>query len=219
MLPRERDRLLVFLAGELARRRRTRGLKLNQAEAVALISDEVLEAARDGLAYAEVEQRGYDVLSARDVLDGVAELVDRIEIEALFDDGMRLLVLVSPVLSQNPPGPLTDDPPIQWLDDGEPLELTNESQTTIGLTSHLHLFEANRVLRFDRRAAWGMRLALPPGTKVVLSPGQTLRVHVRPIAGNRVVRGHGGLVDGSLDDDGACDRALARARDLGYLGA
>ncbi len=65
LLPREHQRLQVFLAAELARRRRARGLRLAQAEAVAMITDEVMEAARDGLAYAEVEQRGYEMLAPR----------------------------------------------------------------------------------------------------------------------------------------------------------
>ena len=84
LLPREQDRLLLFLAAELARKRRARGLRLNQAEATALIADEVIEAARDGRSYAEAEAAGYGVLGIADVADGVAELVRRIEVEALF---------------------------------------------------------------------------------------------------------------------------------------
>lgn len=75
------------------------------------------------------------------------------------------------------------------------------------------------MLEFDRRAAWGMRLALDPGEKVVIEPGQTLEVRLIPIAGDRVVRGHGELVDGPLDEPGALDAALDRAREKGYRGA
>ena len=74
LLPREQDRLLLFLAAELARKRRERGLRLNQAEAVALIADEVCEAARDGRSYAEAEAAGYGALGPEDVADGVVEL-------------------------------------------------------------------------------------------------------------------------------------------------
>ena len=90
LTPREIERLLLFQAAELARRRRGRGLLLNQAEATAVIADEVCEAARDGLGYEAVSARGYAVLGPADVLDGVAALVPRIEVEALFGDGMRL---------------------------------------------------------------------------------------------------------------------------------
>lgn len=75
LLPHEKERLEIFQAAELGRRRRGRGLRLGQAEAVALIADEVLEAARDGLDYAAVEQRGYEVLGTADVLDEVPRLV------------------------------------------------------------------------------------------------------------------------------------------------
>jgi urease subunit gamma/beta len=219
LLPREQDRLLVFLAAELARRRRGRGLRLSQAEAVALICDETMEAARDGLAYAEVVQRGYAVLGPDDVADGVAELVGRIELEALFADGSRLVVLESPVLRDAPPAPrdVRDAPP--WEGATAALAVTNEGDVPVGLTSHFHVFEANRSLRFDRRAAWGMRLALPPGEKVVVEPGATLELQLRPIAGARVVRGHAGLVDGPLDEPGALEAALALARARGYRGA
>src|SRR5688572_24435595 len=113
LLPREQDRLLLFLAAELARKRRARGLRLNQAEAVALIADEVCEAARDGRSYAEAEAVGYGALEASDVADGVAELVRRIEVEALFGDGSRLIVLHDPVSVSEPPP--HGEPELVWL--------------------------------------------------------------------------------------------------------
>jgi urease subunit gamma/beta len=221
LLPHEKDRLELFQAAELARRRRGRGLRLNQAEAVALIGDEVLEAARDGLAYAAVEQRGYQVLGRADVLDQVPALVPRIELEPLFADGHRLIVLHDPIGREGPP-PLhaQGTGEIPWLgEEATRLEIANEGEVPVGLTSHFHLFEANRALRFDRRAAWGMRLALPSGEKVAIEPGETLKVRLLPIAGERVVRGHGELVDGPLDEPGALEAALARARERGYRGA
>ena len=81
------------------------------------------------------------------------------------------------------------------------------------------MFEANLRLQFDRRAAWGMRLAVAAGVKIVIEPGQTREVRVVPFGGDRVVRGHGGLVDGPLDAPGALEAALALARDRGYKGA
>src|SRR5919107_2104856 len=96
LLPSEEDRLLLFLAAELARRRRARGLGLTQAEAVAVIADEVCEAARDGRSYADVEAFGYEVLGEADVLPGVADAMPRVEVEPLFADGHRLVVLHDP---------------------------------------------------------------------------------------------------------------------------
>src|SRR3954470_10889422 len=97
LLPAEQERLLLFLAAELARARRARGLKLNQAEATAIVADTVCEAARDGLAYAEVVAAGHAALGETDVMDGVRALVPRIELEALFADGRHLVVLEDPL--------------------------------------------------------------------------------------------------------------------------
>jgi urease subunit gamma/beta len=218
LLPSEQERLALFLAGELARRRRGRGLKLSQAEATALIADETMELARDGLAYAEVERRAYGMLGPNDVLDGVAELVDRIELEPVFADGPRLVVLIAPVARDAPPD-LTGDPAPVWLAAAARLRVENTGAVAIAVTSHFHFFETNRELRFDRRAAWGMRLAVAPGTKVVFPPGDAREVRLVPFGGARVIRGHGGLVDGPLDAPGALTAALALARERGYADA
>jgi len=217
LLPREQDRLLLFLAAELARKRRSRGLALNQAEAVALIADEVCEAARDGRSYAEAEAAGYRVLGPGDVADGVAALVRRVEIEALFADGSRLLVLHDPLTATGPPA-LTEVG-LDWLAQDRPLTVVNEGEVPVGVTSHFHFFEVNRGLRFERAAAWGMRLAIAPGEKVFFDPGVPREVFLVPFGGARVIRGHAGLADGPLDADGALEAALALARERGYRGA
>jgi urease subunit gamma/beta len=217
LLPREQDRLLLFLAAELARRRRARGLALNQAEAVALISDEVCEAARDGASYAHAEAAGYRALGPGDVADGVAALVRRIEVEALFADGSRLLVLHDPITSSAPPG--QGEAELEWRSHEHPIAVVNEGDVPVGVTSHFHFFEVNRALRFERAAAWGMRLAIAPGEKVFFDPGIPRKVFLVPFGGARVIRGHGGLVDGPLDADGALEAALALARERGYRGA
>src|SRR6266545_5525448 len=208
LLPREQERLLLFLAAELARKRRARGLALTQAEAAALVADTVCEAARDGASYAQAEQAGYAALSAADMLDGAAALVPRVEVEALFADGSRLVVLHDPIGRDRPPSTREVEVEVEWLD-GEPLEVVNEAEVLIGVTSHFHFFEVNRALRFDRAAAWGMRLAVPAGTKVFFAPGAPRTVRLRRVRGGRTVHGHGGLVDGPLDAPGARAAALA----------
>jgi urease gamma subunit len=97
LTPKELDRLTIFSAAELARRRRARGLRLNHPEAVALICDEVLEEARAGRPYQEVLDHGQAVLSRSDVLDGVPELLPLLQVEALFEDGTKLLTLQQPI--------------------------------------------------------------------------------------------------------------------------
>jgi urease subunit gamma/beta len=216
LLPREQDRLLLFLAAELARRRRARGLRLTQAEAVALIADEVCEAARDGRAYAEAEAVGYATLGPDDVADGVAELVRRVEVEALFGDGSRLIVLHDPVTASA--APPHAEPALEWLSRDAALTVVNEGEVPVGVTSHFHFFEVNRALAFDRAAAWGMRLGVAAGEKVFFDPGEAREVFLTPFGGARVIRGHAGLVDGALDAPGALEAALELARERGYRG-
>jgi urease subunit gamma/beta len=217
LLPREEDRLLIFLAAELARRRRERGLRLSQAEASALIADAVCEAARDGLPYADVVAAGYAAVGPDGVLDGVAELVPRLEVEALLADGSRLVVLHDPVAASGPPAVAGGEP--AWEAGEADVEVVNEGDVPIGVTSHIHFFEVNRALSFDRAAAWGMRLSLPAGEKVFFEPGEPRTVPLRPFGGRRVIRGHSGLCDGPLDTPGAREAALELARERGYRGA
>jgi urease subunit gamma/beta len=217
LLPREQDRLLLFLAAELARRRQARGLRLGQAEAAAVIADDVCEAARDGASYAAAVAAGYRALGPHDVQEGVGELVRRVEVEALFPDGSRLVVLQDPITRDGPPADA--EAALEWLAQGTALTVVNEGEVPVGVSSHFHFFEANRALRFDRATAWGMRLAVAPGVKVFFDPGVPRKVHLLPFGGARVIRGHAGLADGPLDDDGAFESALARARERGYRGA
>jgi urease subunit gamma/beta len=220
LLPQEQDRLLLFLAAELARARRARGLRLNQAEATAIVADAICELARDGRRYADVVTQARDVLGEDDVLDGVRALVPRIEVEAVFRDGRHLVVVDDPLGPA--PAALDGEPDVPWLQDAAGLvriEVVNEGAVLVGVTSHLHFFEANRALRFDRAAAWGMRLAVPARTKVFFAPGAPREVALMPIGGARVVRGHGELVDGALDDPAVRDAALTAAREKGYRGA
>ena len=95
--PRETEKLLLFLAGELAEKRKARGLKLNYPEAIAFISSYLQEAARDGKPVAELMQYGATILSRNDVMEGVAEMIHEIQIEATFPDGTKLVTVHDPI--------------------------------------------------------------------------------------------------------------------------
>jgi urease subunit gamma len=95
--PQEQDKLMIFLAAQLAERRRARGLKLNYPEAMALISFAILEGARDGKSVAELTYEGTKVLSKTDVMDGVAEMISVVQVEATFPDGTKLVSVHSPI--------------------------------------------------------------------------------------------------------------------------
>jgi urease subunit gamma/beta len=209
----ERDRLLIYLTAELARARRARGLLLNVVEATALVADAVCEAARDGKRLGEAVDIARSVLSEREVLPGVVRAVPEVRVEAVFDDGSRLAVVRDPfragASSPQALGPSALAGEVE-------LEVTNTAAVPISVTSHFHFFEANPRLRFDRAAAYGMHLAVAAGAAVRFEPGGTRRVALVPIGGRRVVIGFAGLVDGPLDEPGARERALERARACGY---
>lgn len=95
--PREKDKLLIFTAGLLAERRKARGLKLNYPEAVAYISAAILEGARDGKTVAELMSYGTTLLTRDDVMEGIAELVGEVQVEATFPDGTKLVTVHSPI--------------------------------------------------------------------------------------------------------------------------
>ena len=95
--PRETDKLLVFLAAQVAQRRRERGVKLNHPEAIALISDAVIEAARDGKSVADAMHIGPTVLTADEVLDDVPDMVSLVQVEATFPDGTKLVSVHDPI--------------------------------------------------------------------------------------------------------------------------
>jgi len=97
LTPKEMDRLTVFVAAELARRRRAKGLKLNYPEALALICDELLEDGRQGMSYEEVMEHAERILTREDVMDGVPEMVDPIRLEVNFDDGNKLIYVKEPI--------------------------------------------------------------------------------------------------------------------------
>ena len=97
LTPREKDKLLIFTAALLAERRRARGLKLNYPEAIALISAAVMEGARDGRTVAELMSAGAEVLTRDDVMEGVAEMIHDVQVEATFPDGTKLVTVHTPI--------------------------------------------------------------------------------------------------------------------------
>lgn len=97
LTPREQEKLMIFVAAEVARRRRTRGLKLNYPEAIALITAEMLEAARDGKTVAEIMAFGTTILKRADVMEGVPEMIHDVQVEATFPDGTKLVTVHDPI--------------------------------------------------------------------------------------------------------------------------
>jgi urease subunit gamma/beta len=203
--PREKDKLLIFTAALVAERRKARGLKLNYPEAVAYISAAILEGARDGRTVAELMSQGAQLLTADDVMDGVAALIPEVQVEATFPDGTKLVTVHDPIpggRGVRPGEVLPAESEDIAINVGRPvleLPVANRGDRPIQVGSHYHFFETNRALEFDRSAARGCRLNIPAGTAVRFEPGQTRMVELVPYDGDRVVYGFRGEVMGRLD--------------------
>jgi urease subunit gamma/beta len=206
LTPREQEKLLVYLAAQLARERMARGLKLNYPEAIAILSSEIMEGARDGRSVAELMAYGKRILAADDVMPGVAAMIDDIQVEATFPDGTKLVTVHQPIPASG------DDAPGRYLLAEEPIPanagrptvtvlVRNTGDRPIQVGSHAHFFEVNTALEFDRRAAWGKHLAIPSGTAVRFEPGQDRSVELVTFGGNREVVGLRGLANGSVTDE------------------
>ncbi|NBJ11645.1 urease subunit gamma [Microvirga arsenatis] len=204
LTPREKDKLLIAMAAMVARRRLERGVKLNHPEAIALITDTVVEGARDGRSVAELMEAGAHVVTADQVMEGVAEMIHDVQVEATFPDGTKLVTVHHPIrgaASTDVPGEvMTQDGEIVFNEGVERTVLTvaNTGDRPIQVGSHYHFFETNPALSFERGKARGMRLDIAPGTAVRFEPGSTREVTLVPLSGKREVYGFRQGVMGAL---------------------
>jgi urease subunit gamma/beta len=188
LTPWEEERLLIFSAAELARRHRAAGIALNAPEAIALMCDAMLEAARAGSGYAEVEAAGLAAVAPSEVMPGVRELVEDVRLEVLLGDGARLIVLVDPLGRGAPeaadgPGAIVIGPAaaVGAAAHGAALErrsltVTSVSRRAIRVSSHFPFDRVNQRLQFDRAQAAGFRLDLEAGSSERWAPGETRTV-------------------------------------------
>ena len=202
LTPREKDKLFIAMAAEVARKRLARGVKLNHPEAVALITDFVVEGARDGRTVADLMEAGAHVLTTDQVMPGISEMIHDIQVEATFPDGTKLVTVHHPIRgpdSEDVPGAIITRPgDIVFNADAErvTLKVANTGDRPIQVGSHYHFFETNPALSFDRAKARGMRLDIAAGTAVRFEPGSTREVTLVPFGGKREVHGFRGDVMG-----------------------
>lgn len=175
----EEQRLVIFTAAELARRHRSAGLPLSAPEAIALICDAMLEAARAGATYEETAEAGRAAVAASDVVDGVPALVDEVRLEVMLGDGTRLVVLRHP-LGEPTPTDSADLPPAPAPPSRETrqVRVTNTSRRVIRVSSHYPFDQVNPRLEFDREGARGLSLDLPAGATLRWAPGETREVNL-----------------------------------------
>ena len=208
LTPRDLDKLLLHSAGFLAQKRLARGVRLNAPEAIALLATQLLELIRDGRSVAELMDVGRQMLGHADVMPGVADLLDEVQVEGTFPDGTKLVTVHRPIASERGdlalalygsflPVPVRADvssdlssvkPGEVLVAEGEielnagratlSLEVTNHGDRPIQVGSHFPFAETNRALSFDRAAAAGMRLDVPAGTAVRFEPGEQRSVRL-----------------------------------------
>ena len=228
LTPTEMERLTIFTAAQLARKHREKGLRLNFPEAVALITDEILEGAREGRGVAELIGYGSTILATEDVMEGVAAMMPILQVEGLFPDGTKLVTVHQPIRAKEgsvadtlEPGAILAAEGDIELAAGRPrmtLDVTNTGDRPIQVGSHYHFFETNRALEFDRKAATGMRLDIPAGTAVRFEPGQRKSVTLTTFGGTRDLSGLNDLSRGAKNDAGWAE-AVDRAKARGFKGA
>lgn len=218
LTPTEMERLTIFTAAELARRYLRLGILLSHPEAVAFLADELLTEARRGMSHPELVAHAATLLVADQVEPGVAHLLKTFSVEVSMTEGTKLVTIFDPI--QPAPG---DPIPGEIIPaDGEielnagrlaiEVEVVNTGDRTIQVRSHAHFFEVNRALRFDRPAAFGMRLDRPSGGGERFDPGIAKVVALVPYAGTGRIAGFAGLTRG-----GTRAEAMTRAAEGGYL--
>jgi len=214
LTPREKDKLMIFTASLLAKKRKDRGVKLNYPEAIAYISAEILEGARDGRSVAEMMEYGRQLLTEDDVMDGVSAMIPDIQVEATFTDGTKLVTVHNPIqpVKSSLEGVSSNDvliPGEVLINFSEEIEIninrervkvvvSNLGDRPIQIGSHYHFFETNSALSFDREKTKGFRLNIPSGTAVRFEPGQEREVELVKYAGNNKIYGFNGKIMGEV---------------------
>jgi urease subunit gamma/beta len=211
LTPREKEKLWIAMAASVARRRLDRGVKLNHPEAIALITDYVVEGARDGRTVADLMEAGAGVVRREQVMEGVSEMIHEVQVEATFPDGTKLVTVHEPIRGVGAreerlviAGEILPAEGELLLNEGlETLTLAvaNSGDRPVQVGSHYHFFEVNEALVFERERTRGMRLDIPAGTAVRFEPGQEREVTLVPYRGGRAIFGFNGAVMGRLDGE------------------
>ncbi|GAB6012063.1 urease subunit gamma [Viscerimonas tarda] len=230
LTPRDVEKLMLHTACVVAQKRYARGLKLNYPEAIALISGQLLEFIRDGHSLSELTKLGKEILGTDDVMPGVAGMIEQVQVEGTLLDGTKLVSVHHPICQKtaNPglalygsgltraatnidtdnsmhvePGAIeTLAEPITCNANRKTISLkvTNTGTRPIQIGSHCCFEETNKALSFDRKAAIGFRLNIPAGTAVRFEAGETKLVELVELAGDKLIFGGNGLVNGSYEN-------------------
>lgn len=227
--PKDIEKLMLHNAGFLAQKRYARGLKLNYPEAIALISAQLLEFIREGDSVASLMDKGKKLLGVDDVMEGIADMVDEVQIEGTFPDGTKLVTVHHPICDEGlnnglalygsgltrskqvivvdniistQPGKVETPEGVLELNAGRKvftMEVVNSGDRPVQVGSHYLFAETNIALKFDRVAAIGFRLDIPAGTAVRFEPGEKKVVQLVEIAGEKIAFGGNNLIQGEIN--------------------
>ena len=227
LTPTELERLTIFTAAEIARKRKNKGLALNHPETIAFITDEILEGAREGKSVAELISFGSTILNSDDVMPGVSDLIPIIQVEGMFPDGTKLVTVHEPIRPGNKKN--SSISPGEIISEKGEIEINknrkkvsiiakNTGDRPIQIGSHYHFFETNKELNFDRKKSFGLRLDIPAGTAVRFEPGEEKEITLTEFGGEKAIFGLNDLTNGSLDDPKIKEKAINKAKLQGYKG-
>ncbi len=225
----EMERLTIYVAAEMARKRKDKGLRLNYPEATAYIADEILEGAREGKSVAQLIGFGSTLLSTDDVMPGVADLMPVLQVEGTFPDGTKLVTVHEPIRPGTQPANPAHTPGEIIAAEGDieinagrrkvSLTAVNTGDRPIQIGSHFHFFEVNKAMQFDREKAFGMHLDIAAGTAVRFEPGASKEVALVEFGGTGEIFGLNSLTNGSTRSASRKAEALRKAKELGFKGA
>ena len=231
LTPTELERLTIYTAAELARKRRKKGLQLNHPEATAIIADEILEGAREGRTVAELISFGSTLLNTDDVMPSVDDMMPMLQVEATFPDGTKLVTVHEPIRSGKEksknndnviPGEIISgdgDVKINADKQSNKLKVLNTVDRPVQIGSHFHFFEVNPALDFKRKDAFGKHLDIPAGTAVRFEPGESKEIQLVKFGGAGEVHGLNNLTNGSTSNELKKQEALQQAKIRGFKGA
>lgn len=199
--PKEQEKLMLHMAGQLAKERKQRGLKLNYVEAMAYLSSELLEMARDGKEVTELMQLGRHILTKDEVMEGVPAMIHEVQVEATFPDGTKLVTVHDPINGPEEERFITEEGYIILNEGKETVELSvsNMGDRPIQVGSHYHFYEVNKLLDFQREKAYGYHLDIPSGTSVRFEPGEEKVITLTRLGGKRNAYGFRDMTCGNTD--------------------
>lgn len=204
----EKEKMFLLFAASIANSRKEKGLKLSYPEAVAYLSGYVIEGAREGKRVSTLIVECSTLLTSEDVMDGVAELLEDLQVEAMFPDGTKLVSIHRPILQYKSsavvPGEYVfaeDDISLSPNRKRIQVAVINTADRPVQVGSHYHFYETNSALSFDREKTKGYHLDIASGLSIRFMPGEELCVDLVEFGGKQEVHGFAGKVNGKIQND------------------